>query len=106
MALLPGPYEILDLEPGGSIDLKVLRWETGQMTIAPRDGRPPKEINVLRVHVPADTKETVPYYWDVTSQLLVAGWMPILDAGNYESKTFRITKLQHGLTARFSLQVL
>ena len=103
---LPGPYEILELNDGQTIDLHVEQFEQGRAVITPRDGRPPHEVPFLRVHVPPADKDTLPHYWDVTAKHLIAGLLGYLDAGLRAGRTFRITKHGKPPKARFTLDVL
>jgi len=103
---LPGPYEILELADGQSIEIRPIRWEIGKAEIQPRDGRPPKVIRILRVHVDPAEKPTLPHYWDITSQHLVAGLVGQLEARRGRPARYRITKHGEGPSARFTLEVL
>jgi hypothetical protein len=102
---LPGPYEILELEDGETLDTKVLRWELGEVTIHPAAQPAGKLILALRIHVPETSKEYFPFYWDVTSQTLIAQIMPFLRAPGFREKLYSITK--HGVAprARFTLVI-
>lgn len=71
MEELSQPHEIYEWTDGETREFTILRHEDGLLTIHPRDGREPKEIEVLRIHVPETEKESYPYYWDMTSQRLV-----------------------------------
>lgn len=103
---MPEPFELLEMSDGQVRDLRVESWTLGKATIHPRDGRPAKEIPVLRVHVPAADKLTLPAYWDVTSKHLVAALVGHLEAGNAKGRTFRITWHGTGARGRPSLEVL
>lgn len=105
MAKLEGPYEILELEDGGILETRVEKWEEGEVEIHPGYRPEGKLITAIRIHVPKDRKEFFPWYWDITSQTLVAQIRPFLEAPGYERKTFKITK--HGVPprARFTLEV-
>lgn len=103
---MPEPFELLELADGQTIDLRVETWALGKATIHPRDGRPPKEIPVLRVHVPAGDKPTLPTYWDLTSKHLVAALVGYLEAGADARRIFRITWHGSGARGRPSLEIL
>jgi len=92
------PFEILELRDGETAVLVPVRWELGKATITPRDGRPPKEIRVLRVHVDPADKPTVPAYWDITSQHLIAALLPYLE--QMPGHRWRFTIRKHGWDAR------
>ena len=102
---LSPPIEILELSPGQQIALRVLRWEQGSTVIVPRDGRPPRAIHVLRVHVPQSDRPGPPYYWDITSGRLAAGLLPHLEAPGYQGKRFKIMRIGIGPAAQFPLTV-
>jgi hypothetical protein len=114
LATLPGPFEILELPPGGQITLRPVRWSHGKAVINPRDGRPPREIPVLRMHVPPADKKTLPGYWDITSGHLIAGLLGDLEertrqraAGSGpgpDATEYVITKTGSGASARFTLE--
>lgn len=105
MEALPGPYEILELEDEGTLTTKISKWETGQVEIHPAYKPEGKFIKALRIHVPEADKEYFPFYWDVTSQTLVAQLIPYLEQPGYAQRTYIITK--HGVAprARFTLVV-
>ena len=103
---LPGPFEILELADGETKTFGVSSWEIGKMLIHPRDGRDAKWVVGLRVHVRAGEKATLPDYWDVTAQHLVAGLLPYLEQPGYPQKVFTVTKRGDGARARFTLEVV
>ena len=105
METLPGPYEILELEDEGVLTTKIVRWQRGEVEIHPSYKPEGKFIQALRIHVPETDKDYFPFYWDVTSQTLLAQLLPYLEAPGFEHRTFTIVK--HGVAprARFSLQV-
>lgn len=105
MAKLEGPYELLDLPDGGILETKITGYDVGEMDIHPGYSDLIKQITGLRIHVPPEMKDYFPYYWDITSQTLVAQLLPYLEKTGYGAKTFKITK--HGVAprARFTLEV-
>jgi len=105
LQVLPGPFEILELGDRGTKELVVTGWSLGRMTIHPRYGAGAKDIVVLRVTVPENIKPLYPDYYDITSQTLLAQILPVLEAGGYEDKSFRITKYGTGPSARFGLEI-
>ena len=102
---LPGPFEIFELGNGNTRDLLITGWRLGRMTIHPRTTGLTKDIIALRVNVPEEIKALFPDYYDITSQTLIAQLLPILEAGEFEGKSFRITKYGSGPAARFALAV-
>lgn len=105
MAELPGPFEILELEDGHSIELNLDKYETGEMLIHPKYKPEGKWIKGLRAWVKEGTKEFFPYYWDITSQTLVAQLEPMLAAPAGMARTYIVTKHGSGPKARFSVEV-
>jgi hypothetical protein len=105
MEPLPGPYEILELDDGGVLTTKISDWSIGQVEIHPAYKPEGKFIKALRIHVPEVDKTYFPFYWDVTSQTLLAQLQPYLEQPGYAQRTFTITK--HGVAprARFTLAV-
>ena len=102
MMPLQGPIEILELAPGESRGFAVLWAEEGRTIINPRDGRPPKEIPVLRLHVDPKDKPLFPQYYDVTALTLQAQLRPLVMAPGYVARRFTITKIGSGPQARFT----
>ena len=103
LSRMPEPFEWLELANGQSRTLRVERHELGTTVINPRDDRDPFEIGVLRVHVPARDKQTLPHYWDISAKHLIAGMLPYLDGPNAGAWSFRVTKKGEGPAARFTL---
>lgn len=105
MNTLEGPYEILELEDGETLTTKISNWSIGEVEIHPAYKPGGKFIKALRIHVPEADKEFFPFYWDVTSQTLLAQLTPYLEQPGYGQRTYAITK--HGVApkARFSLTV-
>jgi len=103
MMPLQAPMEILELAPGESRSFTVLWAEEGRTTIYPRDGRPPKEIPVLRLHVDLPDKPLFPQYYDATSLTLQAQLRPLVMAPGYVARRFTVTKVGSGPQARFTV---
>lgn len=97
------PYDILELPDTGFRDLTVTAFDQGKMVIAPRDGRPAKEINVVRLTVPHNEKPTPPNYWDVTAQLVIPTLVALLSGPNALPKRIRITKVGTGPSSRLTV---
>ena len=106
MERLQGPYEILELEDRGTLETRILNWSVGEVEIHPGYQPEGKWITALRVWVPREHKEFFPWYWDITSQTLLAQLLPYLEQPGFDTKMFRITK--HGVAprARFTLEVI
>lgn len=105
MDRLEGPYEILELDDGESLKTRIEKWEIGEVKIHPAYKPEGKFIKALRIHVLKQDKAYFPFYWDVTSQTLLAQLVPYLEQPHFELKTYIITK--HGVAprARFTLEV-
>jgi hypothetical protein len=103
---LPGPYELWELADGETRTLRIEDYAVGKAKINPRDGRPPHDIPVLRVFVPVADKPTLPQYWDITSQHLMAALLGALEAGGKPWPTFRVTWHGRGPRGRPSLETL
>ena len=105
MDKLEGPYEILELEDGEKMDTRVQKWEVGEVEIHPAYKPEGKFIKALRIHVLKEDKAFFPFYWDITSQTLIAQLIPHLEQPHFELKTYIIQK--HGVAprARFTLDI-
>lgn len=105
MQPLPGPYEVLELEDEGILQTKISSFEVGEVLIHPAYKPDGKLIKALRIHVPEADKAYFPFYWDVTSQTLIAQLLPYLEQPGYAQRTYEVTK--HGVApkARFTLTV-
>lgn len=108
MVTLAGPYELLDLRDGQTLELAVIAWHEGEVLIHPRyPGAPESKLIVaLRVLVAAGTKPMGPPYWDITSQTLVATIRPLLAAA--KTLPFKCRLTAHGVapSKRYSLDIL
>jgi hypothetical protein len=105
---LPGPYEILELADGQSIEFSVLRYEVGSVVIHPRWAPPGTErvIKAMRVYVPRSDKPIGVDYWDITSQLLVAHLEGILKSVGRLPIRVRVKAFGWAPKKRFSVEVL
>ena len=106
MPMLPGPYEILDLEDGQSVTLDITSWEEGDVVIHPYRAPEGIVVTALRVHVTPESKKTVPYYWDITAKTLIAGLKPLLIAGKHLDNYIKITKVGERPRARFMVELI
>lgn len=103
MAVLPGPYEIYEWRDGEERVFTIERYEVGELEIHPRDGRPPKMIQVLRVHVPVEEKPAFPHYWDLTSSRLVAQLQSVLGAHRGSRRQVKVTAIGQAPRTHFSV---
>jgi hypothetical protein len=105
---LPGPYEILELADGQSLEFTILRYEIGSLTIHPR-WMPPgseKAIRAMRVYVKREDKPVGVDYWDLTSQLLVAHLQGILGSVPKLPVRVRVKAFGWAPKKRFTVEVL
>lgn len=102
---LAGPYEIFELVDEETYQMRIIKWQTGNVLIHPADKPDGKVVKALRVWVPKEVKDFFPPYWDITSQRLGAQMIGYLEQPRYQDKVFTITK--HGIApkARFTLEV-
>jgi hypothetical protein len=105
---LPPPYEILELQPGVPVDLEIVAYRIGRITIKPRfPGAPPeKTVAAVRVFLTERCKPTFPHYYDITSARLVAQLIPILLGGLWRTHIIRIVRDAPGPKAHFSVQLI
>ncbi len=105
---LVGPYELLDLYDGESMNLEISSFQKGVMTIHPKYAGAPAEktIPVLRVHVKEVSKQLPPMYYDITSKTLIAQIEPHLLAGGFEARIFKITRFGTGPRTRYRMELL
>jgi len=106
LELVPGPYEILELRDGESIELRVVRWLLGYMEIRPRFAPGTvKRIRVLRLWVPREVKPIGVDYWDITSQTLIAQLEPWLRRADFRRLRFTIKAFGVAPRKRFTVEV-
>ncbi|MBF6606967.1 MAG: hypothetical protein IVW53_15475, partial [Chloroflexi bacterium] len=91
MADLEGPFEILELGAGEARSMTIVSAQLGEMTIKPASAPAGKVIKALRVNVEHADKPTFPYYWDITSQTLIAQLAPQVTFSGYRPRRFTIT---------------
>lgn len=105
MPILPGPYEIYDAEPETTVELRILRYQQGDVEIHPEYQELVKVVRALRLHV---TKPLGPGrlpHIDITSKRLQVMLLEELKRPDYTRKVFKITK--HGIAPKawFELEV-
>lgn len=103
MPELARPYEIYEWRDGETREFTIQRWEEGELEIHPRDGRPPKMITVLRVHVPEEEKEAFPFYWDLTSSRLVVQLLSILRVYRGRETRVKVTAIGRAPRTHYSV---
>jgi len=99
------PFEILDMKDGETIKLRCYKWELGKTTIVNRTTGETKVVQVLRVHVCKEYKNSYPFYWDITAKRLIAQLLPILQRLDFSRFVITITKLGEKPIARFTVDV-
>ena len=105
MAVSP-PYDILELAPEGELVTRVTAFEEGPVTITPRDGRGPKVVGAVRLHVPLEDKQTSPPWWDVTSQTLKPVLLTLAAEAARSGRWLKVHKYGAGAGARFGAELL
>ena len=103
MAELARPYEIYEWQDGETRQFTIERWEEGDLEIHPRDGREPKMIKVLRIHVPEEEKPEFPHYWDLTSSRLFAQLRTILQTRWRRGQRVKVTAIGRAPRTHFSV---
>lgn len=109
MPILAGPYELLDLKDGQTLDLAIIAFNVGDIEIHPRYAGAPatKLISALRVFVAPGTKPMGPGYWDISAQTLIATIRPLLEAVP-GPRILRCRLTAHGVAPakRYSVEIL
>src|SRR5712664_835734 len=100
------PFDILELRAEGELITRVTAFEEGPMVVTPRDNRPPKVIQGVRLHVPREDKQTAPDYWDITAQTLKPSLLPVLPLVVQSKRYLKLHKYGDGAGARFSVDLL
>ena len=100
------PFDILELRPEGELVTRVTAFEEGPVTITPRDGRPPKVVQGVRLHVPPEDKQTEPPWWDVTSQTVKPTLLQLAALAVTHKRFLKLHKYGSGAGARFSAELL
>jgi hypothetical protein len=103
---LPGPFEILEMSDGELRELTITGFESGSMTITPRDRNVSKTVTALRLLVGPESKPFFPQYYDLTAQTLVAQVLPLLAAVTNWPRVLRITKYGVAPRARYGVVLL
>jgi hypothetical protein len=103
---LTAPYEFLDLQDGQVLITRVVAFDQGDATITRRGAAQGKVVKVVRIHVPATDKPTVPAYWDVSATTVfqtLLGLLPSIVAGR---SWLRIQKFGVAPSARFQVSIM
>jgi len=105
---LPPPYEILELEPGKPVRIKVLGYKIGRMTIHPKysAGAFEKTIVAIRIFTDEESKPTFPQYWDITPSRLVYQLAPLLANHNMIGRTIELYRDIPGPKAHYQVRIV
>jgi len=103
--MLPAPMEILELKDGESLSFHITNFQVDEGIIRPAHAPQGKAIRILRVHVLQADKPTFPHYWDVTGAGAIAQLMPMLEAGAYKERVFKVTANGDGPKRRYAVEV-
>ncbi len=100
------PFDVLELRAEGELVTRVRDFEEGPMVVTPRDNRPPKVVQGVRLHVPPEDKQTSPDYWDITAQTVKPNLLAILPLAVQTKRYLRLHKYGDGAGARFGVDLL
>ncbi len=100
------PFDILELRDGGELVTRVLAFEEGPVVVTPRDGRAPKVVQGIRLHVPMEDKQTAPPWWDVTAQTVKPTLLAVLPRVTQGKLWLKLHKYGDGAGARFGVDLL
>lgn len=128
MALLPEPYEYLDLHDGehvkwhitdyliGEANIApknptarhiVIHMEQNQLTAAPPAGHPiTVTVPVTRLYGTRLDKPSHAAYLDVSSKTLQATLKPLLDSGVWRGRSLMFTANGHAPAKRYSVELI
>lgn len=98
MAKLPGPYEIFDIGDGEEVELRVTRFQLGDVEIHPGYGEAIKVVQGLRLHLTKPLEELHLPYIDITSNRLRVMLLEHLRKPDFTRKVFKVKK--HGVAPR------
>jgi len=105
---LSPPYEIFEFPEAQDVLFYVTRFELGRIEITPRfPGAPPRKVvRAIRLHTTPEFKLYAPYYWDATPSRLVAGLLPLLEAGEHKKAYVVVRRTVAGPRARFGIRLI
>ena len=103
---LDRPYDILDLRDGGELVTRVIGMEEGPIAVTPKDGRPPRIVEGVRLYVPMADKQTAPGWWDLTAQTLKPTLREVAREAIATGRWLKVTKYGVAPGARFSVELL
>lgn len=92
MPKLVGPYEIFDIGDGEAVQIRVMRWEQGEVDIHPGYGETIKTVEAVRLHLEHPWVAGRLPYLDITSGRLRMQLLPILEAMPPGGVMLKITK--------------
>ena len=85
---------------------RVTGYEEGPVPVTPREGRPPKVVQGVRLYVPPEDKQTEPPWWDVTSQTVKPTLLQVAALAVQQKRYLLLHKYGSGPGARFSVELL
>jgi len=108
MAVLAGPYELLELMDKQSLELVITGKQIGEIEIHPRYAGAPasKVVKALRVLVDPKTKALGPAWWDITSQTLIAQLGPFLEKIPAAGVRVKLTAYGVAPSKRYSMELV
>ena len=98
MDKLSGPYEVFDIGSGEAVQIRVKRWDQGEIEIHPGYREEIKIVEAVRLYLDHPWIEGRLPYIDVTSGRLRENLIPILEKMGPEGVVLRITK--HGVAPK------
>ena len=106
MPKLAGPYEVFDIGDEEMVQIRVMRYELGEIEIHPGYREEVKTVEALRLHLEHPWVEGRLPYLDITSGRLRVQLEPMLAVIPAGGKLIRITK--HGVApkALFTVEVV
>ena len=98
---------ILELSDHEGIIITPIKFEVFEHIIYPKYlAGQPKKIKILRIWVPREEMLVGPGYWDITSQLLIATLLPILQSKKLGTFKLQIIAIGQAPKKRFMVSVL
>ena len=98
---------ILELGDREGIVITPIKFEIFEHIIYPKYlAGQPKKIKILRIWVPKEEALIGPGYWDITSQLLIATLLPILQSKKLGTFKLQIIAIGQAPKKRFMVSVL
>jgi len=104
---MPEALNILELNDREGITITPVKYELFEHVIYPKFlAGQPKKIKILRIWVPKEEMLFGPGYWDITSQLLIASLLPILQSKKLGTFKLQIIAIGEAPKKRFMVSVI